>query len=124
MGIDWDNLFDDGDPFDDPRWQQAELMANAPPRPAEGYFAVPLAWLARLRPLVRSVDQFLVLLLLYRRCLMSRSSTVALPNGELAAFGISRQTKYRVLAWLQSEGAATIEARNGRAVRVTLHWFP
>ena len=124
MGIDWDNLFDDGDPFDDPRWQQAELMANAPPRPAEGYFAVPLAWLARLRPLVRSVDQFLVLLLLYRRCLMSRSRTATLPNGELAAFGISRQTKYRVLAWLQSEGAATIEARNGRAVRVTLQWFP
>jgi hypothetical protein len=80
--------------------------------------------LVRVRPLVRSVDQLLVLLLLYRRRLISRSRTVTLPNGELAALGISRQTKYRLLAWLQGEGAATIEARNGRAVRVTLQWFP
>jgi hypothetical protein len=55
---------------------------------------------------------------------MSQSRTVTLPNGELAALGISRQTKYRLLAWLQSEGAATIEAPNGKAVRVTLRWFP
>jgi hypothetical protein len=124
MGIDWDNLLEDGDPFDDPLWREVELMADAPPRLPEGYVAVPLAWLIRMRPLVRSADQFLVLLLLYRRCLMSRSRTVTLPNGELAAVGISRQTKYRVLAWLQSEGAATIEAPNGKAVRVTLLWFP
>jgi hypothetical protein len=124
MVTDWNNLFEEGDPFDDPRWREAELMANAPTRLAEGYVAVPLAWLARVRPLVHSADQFLVLLLLYRRCLMGRSRTVTLPNGELAAFGISRQTKYRLLAWLQREGAATIEARNGRTARVTLLWFP
>ena len=124
MGTDWNNLFKEGDPFDDPRWPEAGLMVNTPPRPGEGYVAVPLAWLVRVRPLVRSADQFLVLLLLYRRCLMSRSRTVTLPNGELATVGISRQTKYRLLAWLQSEGAATVEAPNGRAVRVTLNWFP
>ena len=124
MGTDWKNLFEDGDPFDDPCWREAGPMASTPPRPTEGYVAVPLSWLVRVRPLVRSADQFLVLLLLYRRCLMSRSRTATLPNGELAAFGISRQTKYRLLAWLQSEGAATVEAPNGRAVRVTLHWFP
>ena len=124
MGTDWNNLFEEGDPFDDPRWREAELMANAAARPTEGYVAAPLAWLVRVRPLVRSADQFLVLLLLYRRCLMNRSRRVSMPNGELAAVGISRQTKYRLLAWLQSEGAAAIEGRNGRAVRVTLLWFP
>jgi hypothetical protein len=124
MGTDWSNLFENRDPFDDPRWREAELMSSAPPRPAEGYVAVSLAWLARVRPLVRSVDQFIVLLLLYRRCLMSRSCTATIPNGELAAFGISRQTKYRLLVWLREEGAATIEARSGKAVQVTLHWFP
>jgi hypothetical protein len=118
------NLFAEGDPFDDPRWREAEPMTSTPPRSAQDYIAVPLAWLVRVRPLVRSVDQFLVLLLLYRRCVMSRSRTVTLPNGELAEVGISRQTKYRLLAWLQGEGAATIEARNGRAMRVTLLWFP
>ena len=64
MGSDWNNPFEDDDPFDDPRWW--ELMANTPPRPAEGYVTVPLAWLARMRPVVRSADQLLVLLLLYR----------------------------------------------------------
>ena len=63
-------------------------------------------------------------LLLYRECLMRRSSTVALSNGELRELGISRQTKYRALGWLQEAGAVTIGTRNGRSVRVTLLWFP
>jgi hypothetical protein len=117
-------LFDDGDPFDDPLWQAAELMAGAPPRPAKGYVICPLAWLTLVRPLVRSADQLLVLLLLYRRCLVARSRTVTLPNGELAMLGISRWTKYRAFAELVEAGALTVEARNGRSVQVTLHWFP
>jgi hypothetical protein len=120
-----DSLFGDGDPFDDPVWQAAELMAGAPPRPADGYITCTLAWLARVRPLVRSVDQLVVVMLLYRRCLTSRSRTVNLPNGELRALGISRHTKYRLLAWLAEVGAGTIEeVPHGHSVRVTLHWFP
>jgi hypothetical protein len=118
------NLFADGDPFDLPEWQEAELMADAPPRPAKGFVTCPLAWLARVRPLVRSVDQLLVAELLYRQCLMRRSKRVTLPNGELAELGISRHTKYQAIAWLKEAGAVTVEARNGRAVTVTLHWFP
>src|SRR5262245_13641883 len=116
-----DDLFLDGG---DPLFEAAELMADAPPRPARGYLTCPLAWLSRVRSYVHSVDQLIVLQLLYRRCLLSRSRTVALPNGELAAFGISRYTKYRILAWLQSAGVVAIENQNGRAPRVTLHWFP
>jgi CTP-dependent riboflavin kinase len=62
--------------------------------------------------------------LLYRRCLMRGNKTVDLPNGDLKALGISRQTKYRALAQLESAGGLTVETRNGRSVRVTLHWFP
>jgi hypothetical protein len=105
-------------------WQQAELMANAPPRPAKGYVVVPLHWLARMRPKIRSVEQFVVLLLLYRQCLLRRSKTVVLPNSELVALGISRYGKYRALSRLVDAGAVTFETRNGRASRVTLHWFP
>jgi hypothetical protein len=105
-------------------WRQAELIAGAPPRPAPGYITCPLAWLDRIRPLVHSVDQLIVLQLLYRRCLMRRSQTVALPNGELAARGIGRKIKYRLLARLEEAGAVTIEKQNGQALRVTLHWFP
>jgi hypothetical protein len=122
MGKDF--LFDRGDPFDDPRWQQAELIDKAPLLPAKGYVAVPLTWLAKVRPFARSADQLMVLLILYRRCLMNRTRTVTLTNSELARFGITRQTKYRLLARLQSEGVATVEAANGKAVQVTLLWFP
>jgi len=121
-GDEIENLFEDSNP-DDPLWQQAELIARAPPMPAKGYVIYPLAWLQRVRPLARSADQLMVLMVLYRRCLTSRSRTVTLPNGELAALGISRYTKYRLLAWLQEAGAATVEAADGRAPRVTLHWF-
>lgn len=122
--MDDDDIFGEADDMTGPLWRAVELMAEAPPPPAKGYVTAPLAWLRRVRLAVRSVDQFIVLLLLYRRCLMRRSRTVTLPNGELAALGISRQTKYRLLGWLQSEGVATVEAGNGRATRVTLHWFP
>jgi hypothetical protein len=108
----------------DPLGEAAELMAAAPVRPAKGYVTVPLTWLAKVLPVVRSADQLIVLLLIYRQCLMTRSRTVAVPNRELAAFGVSRQTKYRLLAWLQSEGVATVEVANGKATRVTLLWFP
>jgi len=109
---------------DDPLWQEAELMTDAPPAPAKGYATVPLAWLARIRPIVRSSDQLMVALLLYRRCLMCRSRTVDLSGGDLKALKISRQTKYRTFAELTAAGALTLETRNGRSVRATLHWFP
>ena len=66
-----------------------------------------------------------VAMLLYRECLLRRSNTVALSNGELRKLGISRYAKYRALAWLRGAGVIAIEeARNRRSVRVTLLWFP
>jgi hypothetical protein len=119
-----DPTFDDGDPFDDPLWKQAELIAGAPPRPAKGYVTCSLAWLARVLPVVRTPGQLAVALLLYRWCRMLHCCTVALPNGELGELGVSRQTKYRTLAHLEEAGAVTVETCHGRAARVTLHWFP
>jgi hypothetical protein len=107
-------------------WQRAELTAGTPPRPAKSYVTVPLAWLRKALPVARSVERLAVLLLLYRRCLIRRSRTVTLPNGDLEELGLSRYAKYRTLNWLQEEGIAEVQARNGRAVQVTLHsdWFP
>ena len=115
-------LFEDAE--SDPLWQAAGLLANAPPRPAEGYVTVSLAWLARVLPVVRTPDQLAVALLLYRECLVRLSRAVALSNTELRKLGINRQTKYRALDWLQEAGAVTVEARNGRSLRITLLWFP
>ena len=125
MGADLDvDLFDDSDPFDDPAWQRMGDMAGALPRPRKGYITCPLTWLERVRPLVRSADQLLVLLVLYRRCLVQRRKTVDLPNGELTELGIGRMTKYRTLLLLEEAEAITIETRNDQSIRVTLHWFP
>jgi hypothetical protein len=109
--------------YDDALMRGAE-MDGAPPRPAQGYVVVPRAWLARVRPVLRSTDRLLVALELYRLCLMRRSRTVKLPNSELKTLGISRRTKHRALLDLEVIGAITVEPRNGRSTRVTLHWFP
>ena len=86
---------------------------------------MPLAWLVRVRLQVRSVDQLLVAMVVYSRCLRCRSWTIDLPNGELRKLGISRQTKYRALAELEEAGElSVVETENGRSTRVTLHRVP
>jgi hypothetical protein len=121
--IDIDDLFIDApDPFGAGAYP--ETIGGMMSRPAKGFITCPLAWLARVRPLVNTADRLLVLLLLYRTCLMERSRTVSLSNRELRILGIGRDTKYRALAGLAEAGALTVEGRNGRSIRVVLHWFP
>ena len=118
-----EGLFEDVE--NDPLWQMAGVLANAPPQPANGYVTVPLAWLARVLPVVRTTAHLVVAMLIYRECLRRRSNTVALSNGELRKLGISRYAKYRALAWLCGAGVIAIEEANTRrSVRVTLLWFP
>jgi hypothetical protein len=118
-----EGLFEDTE--NDPLWQTAGLLANAPPRPAGGYVTVSLAWLARVLPVVRTPAHLVVAMLIYRECLVRRQNTVALSNGELRKLGISRYAKYRALAWLREAGVIAIEKNNvRRSVRVTLLWFP
>jgi hypothetical protein len=123
MGSDIGDLFEDNE--SDPLWQAAELLANAPPRPPEGYVTVSLTWLARVLPVVRTPTHLAVAMLIYRECLIRRCNTAALSNGELRKLGISRYAKYRALAWLREAGVIAIEKANARrSVRVTLLWFP
>jgi hypothetical protein len=117
-----DRLFEDAE--DHPLWRAAELMAEAPPRPAKGYITCSLAWAGRISPLLRSVEQFLILLIIYRRCLLARSRTVPLPSGELKALGIHPRTKSRSLAYFSEVGLVSVEVQNGRVPHVTLLDFP
>ena len=122
MGIE-DDLFEDGE--DDPLWQMAGLLANAPPRPAAGYVTIPLAWLARALAVACTTTQLAVAMLIYSKCLRQRCQTVAVPNGELHELGISRYAKYQALARLREAGVVAIEeAGNGKSERVSLLWFP
>lgn len=120
----FEGLFEDVE--NDPLWQKAAPLADAPPRPvSKGHGVYSLPWLARVLPVVRSADQLVVALLLYRECLLRQSNSVALSNGEFRKLGISRQTKYRALDELRGAGAIAIkEADTRRSVRVTLLWFP
>jgi hypothetical protein len=115
-------FLDSGD--DDPLGPAVDLLAAMPPAPAKGYVAVPLAWLAKVLPVVRSPHRLAAAMLLYRRCRLCHSQTVDLSNGDFAAVSLTRYTKYRMLIELERAGALTAEVRNGRSVRVTLHWFP
>jgi hypothetical protein len=113
------------DPFDDPLWQQALTMADAPPRPTKGYLTCSLYWLARVLPLVRSEVQLAVALLIYRKCLITRSRTVSLSNQEAQAIGISRYSKYRALIALREVGVvAPADTENGKSAAATLLIFP
>ena len=116
-----DDLWLDGDLFEDGPTLPELLIGE--PRPAKDYVLCPLGWLARVRPLLCSTDQLLVVQVLYSRCLQQRSRTVDLPNGELAELGIGRMTKHRTLLLLEEAGVITIERQNGRSPRVTLHRF-
>jgi hypothetical protein len=117
-----DDLFEDGDPFNDPPTLAEELVAA--PRPRKGFIVCPLDWAARIRPLLRSTDQLLAALVLYSRCLRQRSRTVDLSNSEFVELRIGRMTKHRTLLLLEEAGVITVERQNGRSPRVTLHWFP
>ena len=123
---DLDSLWLEGDPLDDPLWQAAGLVAGLP-RPAKGYVTVPLAWLARVSPVVLTPAHLIVAQLLYSKCLRQQgtTTTVALSNVELKPFGISRYAKYRALAFLRRSGIIAIGGPDhGRSGRVTLLWFP
>ena len=102
-----EDLFEDVE--NDPLWQMAGLLADAPPQPAKGYVTVSLAWLARVLPAVRTTAHLVVAMVIYRECLRRRSTTVALSNSELQKLGISRYAKYRALAWLREAGVIAIE---------------
>jgi len=112
------------DPFDDPLWKAADRTARALPRPGKNYITCPSVWLARVRPIAHSADQLIVMMLLYQQCLRQRTNKVPLSNIEVGRLGISRYAKYRALASLRKAEAVVVEGKSGRAIEVTLLWFP
>jgi hypothetical protein len=120
-----DGLFYEGDPFDDPRWKEAEETSNKAKnkRQASDFIGCPMAWLGRVLPHIRGGSQIVVALLLYRRwVLCGRRRTFAFPNGDLRKLGIKRSVKHRALAKIEQAGLITVECRNGHAVQVIRRW--
>jgi len=112
-------MSNDGDPFDDPVWQEASRRAEGYVRPRIGYIGFPESWLERVLPIVsNSALQLAVALIMYRH--LRYDKPVSIPNGDFAALGISRQVKYRTLTALERAGLVAIERTAGRSVGVRL----
>jgi hypothetical protein len=107
------NVFEDGDPFDDPRWRKTEKDGQGRRR-GDRYIGCPVAWLKRVLPLVRSKEQLAIALWLHRRRAVCGSDLFTVPNRELyEELGLTRFAKYRALRHLEQAGAVAL-AHNGK----------
>lgn len=113
-----DNLFDDGDPFDDPLWKTAKTATRA-----ADFVGCPMAWLNQVLPHIQGASQLVIAQLLYRRwVLCGRRRTFEFPNADLNRIGISRAVKHKALANLEQAGLISVEHRPGCAAEVTRRW--
>ena len=115
-----DNLFEEGDPFDDPAWKETEKPKRKPRQPHVG---CPVAWLKRVLPLVKSKEQLAIALYLHRRRAVCGSEVFTVPNRELyEELGLTRFVKYRALRCLEEVGVIAISQNGRAAMLVSLLW--
>jgi hypothetical protein len=116
-----DNLFEDGDPFDDALWKAAKAAKTA--TQAADFVGCPMAWLEQVLPHIQGASQLAVVLLLYRRWVIcGRRRTFDFPNADLNRLSIKRSVKSRALAKLKDAGLIEVEQLTGNAPRVTCRW--
>jgi hypothetical protein len=75
----------------------------------------PLWWLQCVRPAVKTRDQLIVAIYLWRRRIVCKSATFDVPNGELKALGVSRKIKSRTLDLLAAAGLIEFAQRAAKA---------
>jgi hypothetical protein len=128
-----DGLFGDGDPFDDPRWQEADADAKTESsRQAErrkhagfSYKRLPDLWIERLREARCNATQKLAHHLLeldwrqYGRP-FEEGEQITLANSWLADIHVSRRDKGRALRELQDLGLIRVGLRSNKSPIVTL----
>jgi hypothetical protein len=121
----------DEDAFDPERFrltpeQQAELGAakskakpkrRGGPRPDrdDRLIGCPVWWLRCVRPVVKSRDQLIVAIYLWRRRIVCGCETFDVPNGDLRAVGVSRKAKHATLGWLAAAGLISVVRRSAKA---------
>lgn len=106
-----------------------DLAAAALPLPAHNkkantdparHIGCPLWWFNAVFPIIRSKNELVVALILYRQHMIEGDRTIAATNGRLMAeMGISRFTKYRTIRKLEKAGLVTVQRRGKRAPKVT-----
>jgi hypothetical protein len=106
------------DPFDDPRWQQAEAMATARSKPNQRFIGCPLWWFEQVFPIVHGKNELAVALAAYRLRVIRQNRVVVVSNVYLARLGIDRHAKYRGLRRLADAGLIVIRRDNKRALEI------
>jgi hypothetical protein len=82
----------------------------------ENLIGCPLWWLQCVLPIVKSKQQLVVAIYLWRRRIVcGNCKTFDIPNSELKTLGISRQIKYRTLERLAAAGPIQIDRRSIKA---------
>jgi hypothetical protein len=103
--------------------QQAELGAakrapvkqRAGPNHNDRLIGCPVWWLQCVRPVVKSRDQLIVAIHLWRRRIVCGCETFDVPNGDLKAIGVSRKAKHAALGWLAAAGLISVVRRSAKA---------
>ena len=116
---DMDNLFLPGNPDDHPLWKEAERQARDAACGiryfADGWMTCPLWWVVAVRQTVNGLDQAIAALALY--ALIRADRFVPVPTRYFKPLGISRRTKFRMLALLEEAGLIEVERANGQTLR-------
>ena len=74
---------------------------------------------------MRSPEQLVLALLLYRRCVLCNSATIDVPGRDVEKLGLSRHTKRHRLYRFEQLGILRVQERQtGRAMRVTMLYWP
>ena len=117
-----ENVFEAGDPFEDPAWKETEKPKRK--RRNGRLIGCPLPWFVWVFPLVKSKEQLGVALYLYRRCCICSEATVTVPTAELTELRIGRWAKYRLLLSLEKAGILRIINHGRRTMKVRLCYWP
>jgi hypothetical protein len=94
-------------------------IEGAPPE--ERFIGCQIWWLSLVFPIIgRSKGQLIVALYLFKQHVRTGKWTFTVPNKELGAWGVSRQTKYRTLDLLAGAGVIAVKHNGQGALIVTI----
>ena len=115
-----DNLFEEGDPFDDPLWAAKAAKTTTQ---ASDFVGCPMAWLEQILPHVQGECQLMAAQLMYRQwVLQRRPRTFVFPSRDLKRLSIDRTAKAKMLARLEEADLISVKQQHGHAPRVTRRW--
>jgi hypothetical protein len=98
-----------------------ETRTTPSKRRTNQHFGCPLEWVRRISPLVKSKDQLLVAIWLYRRRAVCQRDLFDVPNETLRTeLGLSRKAKYRALHHLEKVGIIALVRDGKHAIQVRI----